>query len=82
MSRSGRFIPFNMWLGGTHKCSEWFQEENIFPGEKLTTAGQFVAHAMLRKCSISLRINAHGLLDPNSVGKHAIRGQHFKVGWP
>jgi hypothetical protein len=68
-----------MWLSGTHIRSEWFREDNFFSGEKRTSDGQFVAHVVLRKRSILLRINAQGLLDPNSVGRRAIRGQHFNA---
>jgi hypothetical protein len=71
-----------MWLGGTHNRSEWFQNRTFLSGEKLTSDGQFVPHAMLRKCSILLRINAHSLLDPNTLQRRAIRGQHFNASWP
>jgi hypothetical protein len=56
-----------------------FAKRTFFSGEKLTSDGQFVAHVVLRKFSILLGINAHGLLDPNSVGRRAIRGQHFNA---
>jgi hypothetical protein len=56
--------------------------EHFFPAQKLTSDGQFVVHAVLRKGSLLFRINAHGFLDPNSVERRAIRRQHFNASWP